>query len=154
MPFYSVEHSFPLTLHQKSQLATAITKLHSSKFLTPSVFVHVNFKSSDATDQNYFVAGTPRTDSTNRIVGLVRTSESRTQEHWQELAHDIEEAWYDAVNGEIIEGGKNEGKRKNALSDTQNVIEAKKIRLVTFYPMIAVRENGDAIPQVSDCLSL
>ena len=41
MPLYNVEHSYPLSLQQKTALAERITKLHATAFSTPSMFVQV-----------------------------------------------------------------------------------------------------------------
>lgn len=88
-----VLHSYPLTKQQIQALASSITKLHSTTFTTPSLFVHVSFKSHDASELTYFVAG-EHAVSTNRITGMVRTSDKRSKAQFDELAGKIEEAWY------------------------------------------------------------
>lgn len=149
MPFYSVEHSYPLNAAQKTQIAAAITRLHTAKFLAPSIFVHVKFTASDASDQNYFLGGKSQVLSTNRIMASVRTSASRTKEHFEELAEEIEKAWYDAVSGPVIEEGKDQGKRENAVNDNESVTTAKQLRVVAFTGLVAAIENGNRIPAVS-----
>lgn len=113
------------------------------------MFVHVSFKASDASAENYFIAGKARTSSTNHIVGLVRTSPSRTREDWEALGADIEDAWYTAVNGKIIQEGKDQGRREDSLEDSANTTAAKKLRAVAFHGLLGVRENGTNVPGVS-----
>lgn len=149
MPLYTVEHSYPLTAPQKQEIAAAITKLHTSKFLAPSFFVHVTFRASSAADQNYFLAGKPRVTATNRIIGLVRVSSSRTKKDWDELAAQIEDAWYTAVSGPVIEEGKDKGKRENALDDNAVTTQAKSLLAIGFHGAVAAWEHGGAIPSVS-----
>lgn len=95
MPFYQVFHSYPLSLTQKQSIASAITHLHSHKFKTPSLFVNVKFHAEDASEDEYFMAGQVRNNATNRILGMVRTSEQRTKKDFDELAEKVESAWYD-----------------------------------------------------------
>jgi phenylpyruvate tautomerase PptA (4-oxalocrotonate tautomerase family) len=149
MPLYEVQHSYPLTTKQRQQIAESITHLHSTTFLTPSIFVHVKFHANDASDNTYFLAGKPRTTSVNRIIAMVRTSEGRTKKHWDELAARIENAWYNAVSGEVISEGKDEGKRKEEVNDADSKKQAKKLVIVAFYSMVGARENGHTIPTVS-----
>lgn len=148
MPLYEVQHSYPLTAKQYQQLAEKITHLHSTTFLTPSLFVHVKFTTHDASRNTYFLAGKPLTASTNRIIGMVRTSEKRTKKHFDDLAAQIEEAWYDVVSGKKIEEGKNEGKRKDEVDDSEGTRQAKKLIVVAFYSMVNIRENGHVVPSV------
>jgi len=147
MPMYEVHHSYPLNQVQKHQLANAITYLHSRTFVTPSFFVHVNFISHNASDQSYFVAGEPSVTSTNRIAGFVRTSPARTKSDFDNLAAKIESAWYDVVNGEMIEEGKDKGKRKAEVDQTERDREAKKLLVVRLTGMLATREQGITIPE-------
>ncbi|KAI3538737.1 hypothetical protein CABS03_01817 [Colletotrichum abscissum] len=117
----------------RESIALSITNLHCSTFSTPAFFVHVNFikqepKSDDGT---YFMAGKSHTSNSNRIVALVRTSASRTKDDFDALAAKIEDAW----NGAVKEPG------KEAEFD-----EAKRLLMVVFTPMLAIREGGMAIP--------
>lgn len=132
MPFYEVHHSYPLTEQQRDDIASAITQLHATRFTTPSMFVHVQFTRSDESGStNYYMAGKRRSAVSNRIVGVVRTSQTRTKADFDALAERIEEAWYSALGGEPEEAGE----------------EAKKLSLVAFTPLITVREAGVAAPQ-------
>ncbi|KAK0376920.1 hypothetical protein CLIM01_05709 [Colletotrichum limetticola] len=133
MPFYQIYHTYPLAQKQRESIALSITNHHCSTFSTPAFFVHVNFikqepKSDDGT---YFMAGKSHTSNSNRIVALVRTSASRTKDDFDALAAKIEDAW----NGAVKEPG------KEAEFD-----EAKRLLMVVFTPMLAIREGGMAIP--------
>ena len=55
MPLYEVSHITPLASEQKEELAKAITKIHSEKFTTPSVFVNVIY--TDVSERDAFVGG-------------------------------------------------------------------------------------------------
>jgi phenylpyruvate tautomerase PptA (4-oxalocrotonate tautomerase family) len=55
MPLFEISHAAPLTKAQKDEMALAITKLQSSKFGTPSLFVTVIF--ADTTGLETYVAG-------------------------------------------------------------------------------------------------
>lgn len=146
MPFYQVVHSYPLDKAQKTRLAEAITKLHSHTFKTPSLFVNVLFHPEDASNENYYMAGTPRVNATNRIFAMVRTSDKRTKAVFDALAEKLENEWYNIVSGEKITEGKEKGKRKGENDETENQRVAKKLLFVVFHPMIAARENGVTIP--------
>ncbi len=63
---------------------------------------------------------------------MVRTSSSRTKAVFDDLAARIEKAWYDAVEAPTDSADK----------------ASKKMHFITFYPMIAARENGVTIPDV------
>ena len=144
MPYYEIEHSYPLEPSQRQELASTITKLHSHTFTTPSIFVNVHFKACDATDYSYYVAGEPRNTNTNRIHANVRTG-SRTKKDFDDLAAKIEGAWKDAIDGEKITEGKDKGKRKGEVDETDRQREAKELLFVVFSPMITVRERGMVI---------
>ncbi|KAJ4129866.1 hypothetical protein NW768_006836 [Fusarium equiseti] len=137
MPFYQVHHSCSLSGHQRQLLARSITDLHCEAFNTPRFFVHVRFFTEDNKDNTYFVAGEPHSDTSNRIVGLVRTSASRSKADFDKLAEAIEESWYDILGLQPPEraGGWNSEKEKNRLI------------MVTFTPMVALREAGMTIPE-------
>ncbi|KAK6216090.1 hypothetical protein LQW54_003866 [Pestalotiopsis sp. IQ-011] len=94
MPMYEIEHIAPLTSTQKDALALAITEIHSTKFTTPRLFVNV--KITDASKQETYVAGKPRTS--NRISAHVRTSAARTQEDFNQLCNDLHVAWSSIVH--------------------------------------------------------
>ena len=128
-------------------LAESITTLHATTFTTPSMFVNVCFSSHDATDKSYYVAGKPRTECTNRIIGYVRTSSSRSKSDFDALAEKIEDAWHAAVYGDMIEEGSDKGKRKKEVDETDKQKVARKLLAVAFLPMVAVRENGLTIPE-------
>ena len=152
MPLYDIQHSVPLTKPQKQQLADKITHLHATTFTTPSLFVNMQFTSLDPSDGNYFIAGKPRPEGYNRITGMVRTSESRTKKDFDNIAEKIEQIWDEVVRGidpenEKEKEGDDKNKKKNEESESER--EAKKLRAVFLYPMVAARENGVVIPTVS-----
>ena len=62
----------------------------------------MTFHDEDASSGDYFVAGTPRVNATNRIFGMVRTSDQRTKADFDALAEKIEEKWWDVVTGEKV----------------------------------------------------
>ena len=102
MPFYQVFHSYPLDKIQKTRFAAAITKLHSHTFKTPSLFVNVLYTSEDASDENYYMAGTVRTNATNRILAMVRTGDKRTKADFDALAEKLENEWWNLLSGEKV----------------------------------------------------
>jgi len=55
MPLYEIEHVCPITPDQQQSIANAIVKIHSEMFTTPSLFVNVRFKDTNALP--LFVAG-------------------------------------------------------------------------------------------------
>ncbi|KAM0426427.1 hypothetical protein ACHAPT_008474 [Fusarium lateritium] len=137
MPFYQVYHSYPLDKDQRQSIATSITNLHCAAFTTPSFFVHVHFIQEDASAGNYFLAGQPHTATSNRIIGIVRMSATRSKSAFDELAAQIEGAWYETL--EIVAPAE---KKEWSQDD-----ERKRLMKVTFVPMITIREGGMAIPE-------
>lgn len=116
MPLYRVEHSCEITTTQQDQLATAITKIHSEKFATPSFFVNIVF--TDVTTQAAYVAGkrvrrvivgvhhsrrsvltamSILQRTSNRLLGHVRTGPSRSMDDYNALTTAINEAWASIV---------------------------------------------------------
>ncbi|KAI6900707.1 hypothetical protein KC318_g8331 [Hortaea werneckii] len=89
MPLYEVQHYITLTISQKDELAEAITKIHSTKFSTPRMFVNVHFTST-STLRSY-VGGRPRQG--NHIRATVRNGPSRTSEDWNDLTRQLQQAW-------------------------------------------------------------
>ncbi|UPL03080.1 hypothetical protein LCI18_014014 [Fusarium solani-melongenae] len=79
------------------------------------------------------MAGKRRTVNSNRIIGVVRTSPARTKADFDALAARIEAAWYSALAPD------NEGAR--------HIEEAQRLLMVTFLPMVTIREGGMAIPE-------
>jgi phenylpyruvate tautomerase PptA (4-oxalocrotonate tautomerase family) len=137
MPFYQVYHSCTLSDEQKQVLASRITSLHCEAFNTPKFFVHVRFFPEKNEDNTYFVAGRPHSSTSNRIIGLVRTSASRSKKDFDELAKDIEYNWYNVLGVEIPEDSN--------IWTSEN--EKKRLIMVTFTPMIALREASMTIPE-------
>ncbi|RSL50107.1 hypothetical protein CEP53_008927 [Fusarium sp. AF-6] len=137
MPYYQIYHSYPLDQEQRQSIATSITDLHCKAFTTPSFFVHVHFVQEDASASNYFLAGKPHTATSNRIIGIVRTSATRPRSAFDELGAQIEGKWYEALKiAAPVE------KKEWSQED-----EKKRLMKVTFVPMITIREGGMAIPE-------
>lgn len=150
MPFYEVQHTYPLTPSQKATFARHITHLHSTTFLTPSLFVNVSFTHllPDNGTNTYFLAGelvAHNNAGPNRILAQVRTSPKRTKAIFDDLAGRIEGKWYEVVNGGE---GKSNGSVTNG--DAKADKAAKKMHFITFYPMLAARENGVTIPDAGN----
>lgn len=135
-------------------LAQHITQLHSTEFLTPSLFVNVAFFPTEPVG-DFFLAGKPVSlASPNRIMGLVRTGPKRTKERFDAFGQRLQEKWYEVVNGPTTEedgaaasngvsgGG---GHQQQSLEERK----AKKLHFVAFTPIIAAIENGVTIPSVS-----
>lgn len=144
---YEIHHIYPLTAAQKHSFAKTITHLHSTTFLTPSLYVNVvfhNLASSTTSHENltYFLAGEPTAapQGPNRILAMVRVSPGRTKAMWDGLAERVEAAWYEVVNGP--EGAS----ARTSVEDRR----AKKLHMVVFYPMVAARENGIYIPDAGN----
>lgn len=89
MPLYEIQHICPLTPSQQDDLALAITRIHSTKFTTPKMFVNVKF--TDATSHITYVGGKRRQG--NHIIANVRAGPSRTQKDWDSLCHEIMSEW-------------------------------------------------------------
>ncbi|EEU38224.1 uncharacterized protein NECHADRAFT_102460 [Fusarium vanettenii 77-13-4] len=137
MPYYQVYHSYRLDQEQRQSIAASITDLHCKTFTTPSFFVHVHFIQEESSAGNYFLAGTAHTATSNRIVGIVRTSATRPKSAFDELGAQIEGAWYDALKiaAPVDKKEWSEGDEK------------KRLTMVTFVPMVTIREGGMAIPE-------
>ncbi|KAI7479632.1 hypothetical protein KC351_g7437, partial [Hortaea werneckii] len=89
MPLYEVQHYITLTISQKDELAEAITKIHSTKFSTPRMFVNVHFL--DTSSLRTYIGGKPH--QANHIRALVRNGPSRTSEDWNDLTSRLHTAW-------------------------------------------------------------
>lgn len=98
MPFYEIQHHYPLGPTQRQRLAKALTDLHARTFTTPATFVNVRFRLMDFGEENFFVGGEPRF-KTNQIFVHVRSGSSRGRETFEKLAKDIENIWDDVVGG-------------------------------------------------------
>ncbi|KAH7040049.1 uncharacterized protein B0I36DRAFT_343852 [Microdochium trichocladiopsis] len=95
MPLYEISHVTPLSDTEKDELAQAITKVHTSRFTTPSLFVNVRF--IDVQNESYYVGG--KRHATNRINALVRTGGGRTNDSFNELAQEVHAAWDKVLGG-------------------------------------------------------
>ena len=89
-------------------------------------------------------------ESINRIIAFVRSSASRTKEHYDKLAERIENAWY-VVLGERTEGIDEEDvnrqeKEKKESSNSEK--KAKELLSIALVGNLVVREYGYAIPEV------
>jgi len=93
MPWYDVEHVYPLTRSQCDALAQKITDIHCTMFAVPSFLMNIQFH--DASTHNTYVAG--KRKLSNRIKANVRVGPSRPREVFDELAMKLEDAWYEVV---------------------------------------------------------
>lgn len=55
MPWYVVSLRDPIGSSERDELASAITKVHTNLFTTPSLFVNVRFE--DASNVHHYVGG-------------------------------------------------------------------------------------------------
>lgn len=152
MPLYNIEHSYPLKLQEKQDLADRITKLHGAAFNTLSMFVQVKFFQQDASASNHYVGGIPQSNASNRIISLVRTGSGRKQEDFDKLAKQIEDAWY-IVLGLKYEDEEDEEKAKKNKDKGPSEVEknAKELLSIVFIGGVNGREKGFPIPVV--CLT-
>ncbi|EMC91606.1 hypothetical protein BAUCODRAFT_27894 [Baudoinia panamericana UAMH 10762] len=132
MPIYNVQHHILLTPSQQDDLAAAITRIHSTKFSTPRMFVNVVF--TDTSSTRTYIGGKQRKG--NHIVANVRSGPSRTQDDWNEAAAQIAKAW-----DEIIGVGLPKVKR----SDKEGV-DTKLRSLIFLGGMIGGLEAGFVLP--------
>jgi phenylpyruvate tautomerase PptA (4-oxalocrotonate tautomerase family) len=93
MPYYEVNHSVILTESQKDDLANAITKLHTERFMTPRLIVNVKF--TDISNMTFYIAGKRRTKS--HILAHVRTGPSRSNKDFNALCADLFTVWNEIV---------------------------------------------------------
>ncbi|KIW01864.1 uncharacterized protein PV09_06713 [Verruconis gallopava] len=96
MPLYLVSHAQDLTDEQRDRLAQGITKIHTSIFTAPSLFVNVRF--SPASQYVGYVGGKRSTVSS--ITGHVRHGPSRTQVMYDELTSSISKLWAETVESD------------------------------------------------------
>jgi len=94
---------------QKDKLAQAITKVHTSRFTTPSLFVNVRF--IDVQNESYYVGG--KLHRTNRVKALVRAGGGRSQQGFDQLAREVKEAW----DNVLLETDAADGKATNHSGD-------------------------------------
>lgn len=81
---------------------------------------------------------------------MVRQSDSRSKADFDNLAEDIEKAWYGAVSGEFIRKDSDQERMKSGLEDAATTTDGKKLMVVVLYAMVDIRENGYALPTVSE----
>jgi len=69
MPNYEIEHICPLTEGQKDEIAEAITKIHTSQFTAPRLFVNCRF--TDIDRHAVYVAGKRVSTLSYHLVRLI-----------------------------------------------------------------------------------
>ncbi|KIW67810.1 hypothetical protein PV04_07036 [Phialophora macrospora] len=151
MPLYQVLHGIPLTPYQKSLLAERITVLHSTEYLTPTLFVNVIFQPAEPVG-DFFLAGKPYNNgvtSPNRIMGTVRTGPKRTKERFDHFAKKLEAAWYEVVNGPKQAGQAN-GTNGHHGELSKEEQRARKLHIVGFDGVITGIENGVVLPSADN----
>lgn len=135
-----VYHSLTLTREQKDRVVAALTKLHSTTFRTPTLFVNVRFVPTEP-HGDFYVGGTrTEPESPNRIMALVRMGADRSKKMFDDLALKIEAEWNDIVG------------YNSKLHQETNEEKARKLHLVAFTSIIGARENGILLPGVSNIL--
>ncbi|EON60946.1 hypothetical protein W97_00156 [Coniosporium apollinis CBS 100218] len=100
MPLYLITlcHPYLLTTSQRRSLAQSITRIHSTLFSAPSLFVNVRFMNADAassSEATAFVGG--KESPTNSIAAHVRHGPSRPRSKYDELCAQIHSAWDEIV---------------------------------------------------------
>ncbi|EOD48209.1 putative cis-3-chloroacrylic acid protein [Neofusicoccum parvum UCRNP2] len=89
MPLYIVSHKDPISPSQRDELAAAITKIHSTLFTTPSLFVNVKFE--DVSAASYYVGGKPTL--INAIHAHVRPGPTRPRSAYDALCTQLRALW-------------------------------------------------------------
>ncbi|KAI5923767.1 hypothetical protein F4810DRAFT_667374 [Camillea tinctor] len=97
MPLYDFTHKVSLSPQQQDSLAEAITKIHTTYFTTPSLFVNVRFTPADS--YRAYVGG--KRKQANILVARVRTSPARKREMFDELCLQLEKTWKEIVPEDI-----------------------------------------------------
>ncbi|KAL1883210.1 hypothetical protein Daus18300_000268 [Diaporthe australafricana] len=129
MPWYIVSHREPIAAPQRDELASAITKVHTGLFTTPSLFVNVRFE--DASKIPHYVGGKPKL--VNAIQAHVRSGPSRPRSSYNELCRQLRVAWESvlittpldtiSVHGSLVAGEENGLLRPEAGHDAEWVRE-------------------------------
>ncbi len=136
MPFYEIHHHYPLTSSQKSELASAITHIHSTTFSTPKLFVNVRFCHNPTDSGINFVGGVVR--PTNHVRAHVRSGPSRTRQDWQNLSNQIQSAW-----GKIVGPGLPSVRRAEETADGDTSLHS----IIILGDLIFGMELGFAYPE-------
>ncbi|KIW83267.1 hypothetical protein Z517_02512 [Fonsecaea pedrosoi CBS 271.37] len=171
---HEIQHTYPLTRAQKHRFAQAVTRLHSTTFLTPSLFVNVsfhrlsaestsisNFKSnplsseSSASDANGASANTNANDNEDdeentyflagEPVAHNRAGPNRILAMVRTSASRTKAVFDDLAEKIEAEWYAVVGSDATGSGDKATAT-AKKMHFIVFYPMIAARENGVTIP--------
>ncbi|RJE21906.1 hypothetical protein PHISCL_05751 [Aspergillus sclerotialis] len=129
MPFYEIEHAFNLPKSQRDELAQAITRIHARKFAAPSLFVNIRF--TDSKDHRNYVGG--KECDVNRIFAYVRAGGTRKKADFDDLAHQIVDAWDRIINSA------EEGSREKVLN-----------RVFVMDAITAGVESGFALPRAGE----
>jgi len=119
MPLYLISHAVPLNNTQKDTLATEITKIHTTLFTTPSLFVNVRFTPAD--QHVGYVGG--KKMQTNSISAHVRHGPARGKEMYDSLVRNVAKVW-----GTVVK-------------------EDKDIRIFVLGDIVAGFEHGFKIPE-------
>ncbi|KAM0252752.1 hypothetical protein ACHAQJ_007590 [Trichoderma viride] len=106
MPMYDVQCSLSLSKDEKDKIAKAITRIHTTTFTVPSLFVNVQFTNLPAGSS--YQAGEER--KANRIIAFLRGG-PRTREQFIDVTKQIKQAWDDILNN----GKGGEGERQIGL---------------------------------------
>ncbi|KAJ4861157.1 putative oxalocrotonate tautomerase enzyme domain-containing protein [Trichoderma breve] len=93
MPLYEVQHYIPLSLEERNKFAKEITRIHTREFITPSLFVNVQF--TELKEGSSFIAGEEK--KTNRVIAFLRGG-PRTREQFVDVTKQVKKAWDEIMN--------------------------------------------------------
>ncbi|KAI3397601.1 hypothetical protein diail_10573 [Diaporthe ilicicola] len=129
MPWYIVCLREPIDATQRDELASAITRVHTNIFTTPSLFVNVRFE--DESKVHHYVGGKPKL--VNSIQSHVRSGPSRPRSSYNELCRQLRVEWESvlpttpldniSVHGCLVAGEENGVLRPEAGHDAEWVRE-------------------------------
>ncbi|KAL7911441.1 putative cis-3-chloroacrylic acid dehalogenase [Trichoderma velutinum] len=143
MPLYEFCHSLELSRTQKEALVDFVTHLHSRTFLTPTLFVNVQFTRPEAEGDFYVGGKSCGAHSPNRVIAMVRVGPTRPKEKFDQIGMAIQKKWNELV-------GFPDDPSTLVSAEMRAERRAKKLHVVVFYPMNAAIENGVIIPGPGD----
>ena len=106
MPFYEIQHAYPMSVSQRDTLATSITEIHTRLFTTPSLFVHIQFQHLGPNTPTRASYNAGKACTANRILAHIRPGGSRSRDDLNVLCAKVKEAWDEVFEGdEVFDGG-------------------------------------------------
>lgn len=154
MPWYVVSFREPIGSSERDELASAITKVHTNLFTTPSLFVNVRFE--DASSVHHYVGG--KRKLVNAIQAHVRAGPSRPRSSYDELCRQLRGSWETvlpttpldliSVHGSLVAGEENGFLRPEAGHDAEWVREH-----MAEFERLAAAGNEEMKTLVEECKS-